>query len=77
MVGFMRNKIVAGTSRRYIYLSGLITSLIASLTVYLITCLFTFVIGSLLFQSNVSIPCSLFICIRCIDGVLIVLFTIL
>ena len=58
--GFIRNKIVAGVNRKNIYFSGLISTLVASLVVYLITCLFTFLIGSLLFESNVSIQYFIF-----------------
>ncbi len=52
--GFIKNKIVAINNRREIYLMGLISNIIASLTVYLITAFFTLIVSYFLFKINIS-----------------------
>lgn len=53
--GFIKNKIIANNNRREIYLTGLLSNLIASLIVYLITTLFTLIVSYFLFSINISI----------------------
>ena len=53
--GFIKNKIIANNNRREIYLTGLLSNLIASLIVYIITALFTLIVSYFLFSINISI----------------------
>ncbi|MBO7692937.1 MAG: ABC transporter permease subunit, partial [Methanobrevibacter sp.] len=53
--GFIKNKIISNNNRREIYLTGLLSNLIASLIVYLITALFTLIVSYFLFSINISI----------------------
>ena len=53
--GFIRNKIIANNNRREIYLTGLLSNLIASLIVYIITALFTLIVSYFLFSINIPI----------------------
>ena len=53
--GFIRNKIIGNNNRREIYLTGLLSNLIASLIVYIITALFTLIVSYFLFSINIPI----------------------
>lgn len=53
--GFIKNKVIANNNRREIYLTGLLSNMIASLIVYLITALFTLIVSYFLFSINISI----------------------
>ena len=68
--GFMRNKIVAGIKRGSIYGSGMITSTLAAVLIYTIVCLYTFLVGMMLFEQNVTFSYILYtfamgICMVC------------
>lgn len=52
--GTIRNKIIAGVSRRSIYFSNLIICLAAALALYLLTTLFALIIGVNWFEADVS-----------------------
>ena len=53
--GFIKNKVITNNNRREIYLTGLLSNMIASLIVYLITALFTLIVSYFLFSINISI----------------------
>lgn len=53
--GFIKNKIISNNNRREIYLTGLLSNLIAALIVYIITVLFTLIVSYFLFSINISI----------------------
>jgi len=53
--GFIRNKIIAGSSRRNIFASSLFVSCIACAAVYLVTSMFTLSLGGLLFERDVTL----------------------
>ena len=53
--GFIKNKIISNNNRREIYLTGLLSNLIASFIVYIITALFTLIVSYFLFSINISI----------------------
>ena len=53
--GFIKNKVISNNNRREIYLTGLLSNMIASLIVYLITALFTLIVSYFLFSINISI----------------------
>ena len=53
--GFIRNKIIGNNNRREIYLTGLLSNLIASSIVYIITALFTLIVSYFLFSINIPI----------------------
>lgn len=52
--GFIRNKIIAGRSRFSVFASNLVISLLACITIYLTTTLFTTAIGSFLFEIDLT-----------------------
>lgn len=54
--GCIRNKIIAGRSRKHIYFSCIVVSCIACAAVFLITTLFTVVVGRHLFSQDVGAP---------------------
>ena len=51
--GFVRNKIIAGHSKRHIFISNFIVSAVTCIVVYVITTLFTAALGCLLFENDV------------------------
>ncbi len=55
--GFIRNKVIAGRSRGTIFASNLIISWLACVIIYVIVTLFTAVIGSFLFEINITADC--------------------
>jgi len=52
--GFIRNKIIAGHSRRSIFASNLIASTAACVIIYLVSTLFTLAFGYLLFERDIT-----------------------
>lgn len=52
--GFIRNKLIAGRGRHNVFFSNLIVSFIACIIIYLITVLFTVLIGSIYFEVDVT-----------------------
>lgn len=52
--GFIRNKIIAGRSRFDIFASNLLACCLACILIYLAATIFTALIGSLLFESDIS-----------------------
>ena len=53
--GFIKNKIISNNNRREIYLTGLLSNLIASFIVYIITALFTLIVSYFLFSINLFV----------------------
>lgn len=57
--GFIRNKIIAGSSRQAVFASNLSVSCLACTIIYLLTTLFTAAVALLLFENDVSASCFL------------------
>jgi len=54
--GFIRNKIIAGHTRRNIFASNLIAGSLACMVIYMVVTLFTASLGCLFFEMDVFIP---------------------
>lgn len=52
--GFVRNKLIAGRSRLSVFMSNMIITCLADIMIYFVTIIFTVVVGSRLFENDVT-----------------------